>query len=47
MGGTKEPDNIDNLQALCRQCHIMYGDKKQYKEFLKDIHYDYKYGRIS
>jgi 5-methylcytosine-specific restriction endonuclease McrA len=47
MGGIKEPDNIDNLQALCRQCHIMYGDKKQYKEFLKDIHYDYKYSRVT
>jgi len=42
MGGTKEPENIDNLQALCRLCHVKYGDKKEYKEFLKDIHYDYK-----
>lgn len=47
MGGTKEPENIDNLQALCRSCHVKYGDKKEYKEFLKDIHYDYKYGRIA
>ena len=47
MGGTKEAENIDNLQALCRSCHVKYGDKKEYKEFLKDIHYDYKYGRIT
>ena len=46
MGGTKERENIDNLQALCRLCHVKYGDKKEYKEFLKDIHYDYKYGRV-
>lgn len=38
MGGTKTNDKIENLQALCRECHIKYGDKKQYKEFLQDIH---------
>lgn len=37
MGGT-EKDNIENLMALCRNCHIMYGDKKQYTSYLKDIH---------
>ena len=31
-------DVITNLQALCRPCHIFYGDKKQYKEFLKEKH---------
>jgi 5-methylcytosine-specific restriction endonuclease McrA len=38
MGGTKKADVIENLMGLCRKCHIEYGDKKQYKEFLKDIH---------
>jgi hypothetical protein len=38
MGGNKEADVIENLMGLCRNCHIEYGDKKQYKEFLKDIH---------
>jgi hypothetical protein len=38
MGGTKKADTIDNLMALCREHHIEYGDKKQYIEFLKDIH---------
>jgi 5-methylcytosine-specific restriction endonuclease McrA len=38
MGGNKEVDVIENLMGLCRKCHIQYGDKKNYKEFLKDIH---------
>lgn len=38
MGGTKEEDKIDNLMALCRQCHIEYGDKKHWIEYLKEIH---------
>jgi 5-methylcytosine-specific restriction endonuclease McrA len=43
MGGTKEVENIDNLMAVCRSCHIKYGDKKEYKEFLQEVHHDYKY----
>lgn len=38
MGGSKEADKIENLMALCRSCHIEYGDKKQYVEFLKEVH---------
>ena len=40
MGGNPKGDKdvITNLQALCRACHIEMGDKKQYKEFLKDKH---------
>lgn len=38
MGGSKTKDVIENLQALCRECHIEYGDKKQHKEFLKEVH---------
>ena len=38
MGGSKDKDTIENLMCCCRECHIKYGDKKQYKEFLKDIH---------
>lgn len=41
MGGSKTKDVIENLQALCRACHIRYGDKKQYKEELKQIHFKY------
>ena len=38
MGGTKKADTIENLMGLCRNCHIEYGDKKQHKEYLKEIH---------
>ena len=38
IGGSKEADNIENLMALCREDHIKFGDKKQYKEFLKEKH---------
>lgn len=38
MGGTKQADIIDNLQALCRECHTKFGDQKRFKEMLKDKH---------
>lgn len=38
MGGGQGTDDIENLMAMCRACHMLYGDKKQYKEFLKEIH---------
>jgi 5-methylcytosine-specific restriction endonuclease McrA len=31
-------NDITNLMAVCRECHISYGDKKQYKDYLKEIH---------
>jgi hypothetical protein len=40
MGGT-DKDNINNLMAVCRECHITYGDKKQYKEYLKEVHLNF------
>jgi 5-methylcytosine-specific restriction endonuclease McrA len=39
MGGSKQADTIENLMAVCRQCHNTYGDLKNYKEMLKEIHY--------
>lgn len=45
MGGTKDPENIDNLMAVCRRCHLIFGDKKEYKEVLKEVHNDYKQRR--
>lgn len=39
MGGSKQSDIIENLMALCRKCHVEYGDKTQHKEMLKEIHY--------
>ena len=41
MGGSKLKDHIENLMALCRLCHDLYGDKKQYLSFLKDIHLNF------
>ena len=38
MGGSKEKDNIENLMAVCRECHVEFGDKKQYTEWLREIH---------
>lgn len=38
MGGTKTADNIENLMAVCRQCHVDYGDKKDKVEYLISIH---------
>lgn len=38
MGGSKTKDKIENLMALCRSCHIEYGDKKQFIDFLKQKH---------
>ena len=38
MGGTKKNDIIENLMALCRRCHLEYGDKSQYMEMLKSKH---------
>lgn len=39
MGGTKKPEDINNLMALCRNCHEKYGDKKQFKPYLYERHY--------
>jgi hypothetical protein len=38
MGGSKIRDNIENLMALCRTCHVAYGDIKEWKERLKATH---------
>jgi 5-methylcytosine-specific restriction endonuclease McrA len=38
MGGSKKADHIENLQALCRSCHEKLGDKKEYMDYLKEVH---------
>lgn len=38
MGGTKKRDNIENLMALCRSCHMKYDAITDKKEWLKQIH---------
>jgi 5-methylcytosine-specific restriction endonuclease McrA len=40
MGGDpkRTKDVIENLQALCRQCHEIMGDKKEYMAMLYQVH---------
>lgn len=38
MGGDKKADNINNLMALCRQCHLVMGDTKTHMTYLKSKH---------
>jgi hypothetical protein len=47
MGGATSKDKIENLMAVCRECHIKYGDKKNLIDFLIQIHKDfiYNYGK--
>lgn len=37
---TGSKDKIENLMALCRTCHVEYGDKKQYMQMLINRHND-------
>jgi hypothetical protein len=40
MGGNPkgDKDSIENIMALCRAHHLQYGDKKQWKDWLKKLH---------
>lgn len=40
MGGnpSKDKDVIENLMAMTRDEHVLYGDKTQYKPMLQAIH---------
>jgi hypothetical protein len=48
MGGSKEKDSIDNLMAVCRECHIAFGDIKEFMDFLKEKHQQFidSYGKF-
>lgn len=43
MGGnpTGDKDCIENLMALCREHHIIYGDVPAKKEWLKELHLNF------
>lgn len=38
MGGTKTPDRIECLIAMCRKHHIAYADKDQFRAWLYKVH---------
>jgi 5-methylcytosine-specific restriction endonuclease McrA len=38
MGGSDEKDVIENLMAVCRECHNYFGDKKKFKRLLEIVH---------
>lgn len=38
IGGNPNADTIENLMAVCRSCHVEYGDKKEYLQWLQEIH---------
>lgn len=38
MGGSKTKDQIENLVAMCRKCHIDFEAKKITKEELREKH---------
>lgn len=46
MGGSELKDTPENLQALCRSCHVLKGDLVQYKDELKRIHFEFMESRI-
>lgn len=43
MGGnpSKDKDRIENLQAVTREEHLEYGDKKEYLFLLYSTHYSF------
>lgn len=45
MGGSKSKDTIDNLMAMCRECHYVLADRKSTKEFLIKCHQRRMYER--
>jgi hypothetical protein len=38
MGGSKKKDDITNLMALCRTCHLQYGDIQEMVDTLQELH---------
>lgn len=41
MGGSKKSDVIDNLMAVCRKDHDLYGDVPEMRDMLTKVHLKY------
>ena len=43
MGGNPsgDKDDIRNLMAVCREHHLRYGDVREFKEWLKEVHLNF------
>lgn len=43
MGGTDDPlyNSIENLMGTCRDHHVQYGDKKEFRPFLIETHFEF------
>jgi 5-methylcytosine-specific restriction endonuclease McrA len=41
MGGSKQADVIENLMAVCRDCHNNYGDVPEIRPKLTEVHLKY------
>lgn len=39
-------NDINNIMALCRNCHEKYGDKKQYMDWLKETHQIFLFNKL-
>ena len=38
MGGSKTKDYIENLVAVCRECHNKCHDSKDFNDNIEDLH---------
>jgi hypothetical protein len=41
MGGSKSADVIENLMAVCRKCHDIFGDRTDLKDWLTKVHQEF------
>lgn len=47
MGGTKLKDYIENLMSICGEHDLQFGDKKHFKDFLRDLHAEFMVDQVT